>query len=103
MECDVESIRRVMFISVKPCDGRFSDEVQQVLSKNHDRAQWATYKCETCGAAVGAIQDRGKWVPEQHWPSVKYPARYAADKKRSVAPKTAMPDDTSVLAESGSR
>ncbi len=59
----------------KPCGGRFSDEVQAVLSQNRGRAQWATYACEVCGARVGAVQLQGKWVPEQHWPSVKYPPR----------------------------
>jgi hypothetical protein len=33
------------------------------------------HTCQVCGAAVGAIQAHGKWVPEQHWPSVTYPAR----------------------------
>jgi len=27
----------------------------------------------------------GKWVPEQHWPSVKYPVRNAHDKKRDTS------------------
>jgi len=64
-----------MSISAKPCEGRFGDEVQAILTQNRDRAQWALYTCEVCSARVGAIQVQGKWVPEQHWPSVKYPPR----------------------------
>ena len=56
----------------KPCQGRFSDEVLAVLNQNRDRAQWANYPCQVCGLMVGAQRDGGKWVPEQHWPSVNY-------------------------------
>lgn len=56
---------------VKPCSGRFSEELQAVLIQNKDRAQWAMHTCEVCGLSVGAVQVQGKWVPEQHWPSVK--------------------------------
>lgn len=72
----------------KPCDGRFRDELQAVLNQNRDRAQWATHTCEVCGVSVGAVKDQGKWVPEQHWLSVKYPPRNAVEKAshRSVAP-----------------
>jgi hypothetical protein len=66
-----------MSFSEKPCEGRFSDEVQEVLNKNRERAQWANHRCETCGLWIGAVQDRGKWVPEQHWSSVKYHPRNA--------------------------
>ncbi len=74
-----------------------------VLTRNQYRAQWANHNCEVCGASVGAMWDRCKWVPEQHWPSVKYPARNAADKKQSVAAKSITPDDSIVFAGSGSR
>jgi hypothetical protein len=60
---------------LKPCDGHFSVELQENLHKNIDRAQWATHACEVCGVEVGAIQVGGKWVPEAHWRSVKYPVR----------------------------
>jgi hypothetical protein len=66
-----------MPITVKPCEGSFSEEVQSALANARDRTQWAIHTCHVCGASVGAIHDRGKWVPEQHWPSVKYPARKA--------------------------
>lgn len=69
-----------MPIPVKPCDGRFSDELQGVLARNRDREQWAVHTCEVCGASVGAVQVQGKWVPEQHWPSVKYPPRVTVAK-----------------------
>lgn len=65
---------------LKPCDGHFVEGLQEILSKNQDRAQWATHPCEVCGAEVGAVWAGGKWVPEQHWPSVKYPARAAGKK-----------------------
>ena len=64
-----------MPIPVKPCDGRFSDDLQEILNRNRNREQWAIHTCEVCGAAVGAMQVQGKWVPEQHWPSVTYPPR----------------------------
>ncbi len=64
-----------MQIYAKPCEGRFSDEVQLVLIQNKDRAQWGIHPCEICGARVGAVQVMGKWVPEEHWPSVKYAPR----------------------------
>ena len=92
-----------MPIPVKACEGRFSDEVLAVLSRNRDRAQWANYTCEVCGAAVGATQDRGKWVPEQHWPSVKYPSRNATQKKQDTSADSMLHDDSAVLAESDSR
>lgn len=69
-----------MPIPAKPCDGRFSDELQIVLTQNRNRAQWALYTCEVCGARVGVVQIQGRWVPEQHWPSVKYHARESVTK-----------------------
>jgi len=70
---------------VKPCEGRFSDELQTVLKRNMDRAQWANHTCEVCGLAVGATQVGGKWVPEQHWPSVKYLSSKPNVEKREVS------------------
>ena len=67
---------------VKPCSGRFSEEVQAVLIQNRDRAQWAVHTCEVCGISVGAVEVRGKWVPEQHWPSVKGAPRDGAAERR---------------------
>jgi len=55
---------------------------------------------------VGATQDKGKWVPEQHWPSVKYPSRNATEKKekkQDISANSLAPDDSAVLAESASR
>ena len=69
-----------MPIPAKPCDGRFRDELQAVLTQNRDRVQWATHACEVCGISVGAVRVQGKWVPEQHWPSVKYPSRNTVEK-----------------------
>jgi hypothetical protein len=69
-----------MPIPVKPCDGRFSDDLQAVLTRNRNREQWAMHSCELCGASVEAVQVHGKWVPEQHWPSVIYPPRTAVAK-----------------------
>ena len=67
----------------KPCDGRFKDELQEVLTRNRDRDQWATHACEVCGVSVGAVIVQGKWVPERHWPSVKYAPRNAVEKGRN--------------------
>lgn len=72
--------------AVKPCAGQFSEELQEVLNRNSERAQWSTYACEICKVTVGAVQVRGKWVPEPHWPSVKYtPRRVASKGQRRVA------------------
>ena len=64
-----------MQIYAKPCEGRFSEEVQVALKENKNRAQWNIYPCESCGTAVGAVQVQGKWAPEEHWPTVKYAPR----------------------------
>lgn len=78
---------------VKPCEGRFSDELQLTLTRNKDRSQWALHPCEVCGLMVGARQDRGKWVPEQHWPTVKYLSSKAAGKTPpAAADPLAVPD-----------
>jgi hypothetical protein len=78
-----------MPIPVKPCDGRFSNDLQEVLNRNRNREQWAVHTCQLCGTSVGAVQIHGKWVPEQHWPSVTYPSRNAVPKgyDRSTAPE----------------
>jgi len=91
-----------MSIPAKACEGRFSDEVLGLLNNNRDRAQWANHRCEVCGAVVGATLDKGKWVPEQHWPSVKYPARNGNEKK-GYSRHSKVLDDSPVLAESASR
>jgi len=91
-----------MPIPAKPCEGRFSDEVQLVLSRNRDRDQWANHPCEVCGVAVGAKIEKGKWVPEQHWPSVKYVPRDANGKKRSTtSADSKMLNDDAMLAGTG--
>ncbi len=82
---------------VKPCEGRFSEELQATLASNKDRVQWAVHPCEVCGVEVGATLDKGKWVPEQHWPSVKYP-RKTVEKKPQPQPEHDLSDDTVVLA-----
>jgi hypothetical protein len=92
-----------MPIPAKPCEGRFSDEVLEVLQKNTDRAQWANHTCQTCGVAVGATLDKGKWVPEQHWPSVKYHYKNANEKKQGNSADSAAGNDVTTLAESASR
>ena len=70
-----------MPIPVKPCDGRFNDDLQAVLTRNREREQWSVHTCQLCGALVGAVQVGGKWVPEQHWPSVTYPPRNAVARR----------------------
>jgi hypothetical protein len=88
-----------MPIPAKACEGRFSDEVLELLNRNRDRDQWANHPCEICGVAVGAKQDKGRWVPEQHWPSVKYTPRRVAAKKRDVAADNVVPDETAAVFE----
>jgi hypothetical protein len=84
---------------VKPCEGRFSDETQRVLNRNRDRAQWANHACEVCDLAVGAKQDRGKWIPEQHWPSVKYHSSKATNKQQEIPGESVSPTGHAGLAE----
>jgi len=76
-----------MPINAKPCDGRFKDELQEILTRNREREQWATHPCEVCGVLVGAVRVQGKWVPEQHWLSVKYPPRNTAANGRHRYPR----------------
>jgi hypothetical protein len=59
-----------MRATVKPCDGKLNDQTLEVLRGNINRAQWGTYRCETCGRMVGVEILKGKWAPERHWPSV---------------------------------
>jgi hypothetical protein len=84
---------------VKPCPGLFSDELQALLERNRERDQWATYACGLCGVTVGATRDRGKWVPEQHWPSVKYRPPTDNAKKQRNATDNVSPEGESSLAE----
>ncbi len=88
-----------MPIPVKPCEGRFSDELIELISKNRDRSQWANHPCAVCGAMVGATQVKGQWVPEQHWPTVKYQPRGANGKKKVDSNEVAASDEEAVLAE----
>ncbi len=83
----------------KPCEGRLSDDAQAALTGNRNREQFAVQTCEVCGVRVRAIQNCGKWVPEQHWPSVKYLSRVASDKKRAVSSDTTMRDEVVLLAK----
>ncbi|HEX3940239.1 MAG TPA: hypothetical protein VHX11_02015 [Acidobacteriaceae bacterium] len=72
-----------MPIPVKPCDGSFSDETIGLLMSNADRAQWHLHPCARCGQQVGARLDKGRWLPETHWPSVPArPPRERAESKR---------------------
>jgi hypothetical protein len=80
----------------KPCEGRLSDEAQVALARNRNRDQFALQTCAVCGVRVGAIQAHGKWVPEQHWPSVKYRSRVAADVKHAGS-AGAVPDEVAIL------
>ena len=71
-----------MAIPIKACTGQFSVETIQLLIDNTGRAQWLSQTCVTCGQQVGAQLVAGKWVPEQHWPSIQYPARSRRIEKR---------------------
>ena len=64
-----------MPIPSKPCLASFSDEVVAALEANRNRERWATFPCQQCGQQVGAVMEKGKWVPETHWPSVSYTPR----------------------------
>jgi hypothetical protein len=76
--------------------------LHDVLTKNRDRDQWAIHTCEVCGLAVGAVQVQGKWVPEQHWPTVKYQARKTVEKKRDSRDRSVAPQENAALADSTS-
>jgi hypothetical protein len=74
---------------VKPCDGSFNDETNELLVSNVDRAQWLLHVCQRCGQRVGARLDKGRWVPDVHWPSIprrpaSRPSMKAPEAKREV-------------------
>lgn len=64
-----------MAVLTKPCEGKLSEETQEMLKNSRSRAGWGIYPCETCGQKVGVEDTSGKWVPEKHWPSIVYPPR----------------------------
>ena len=64
-----------MPILTKPCEGKLSEETQELLKTSRDRAGWGVYPCETCGQKVGVEDTTWRWVPEKHWPTVVYPPR----------------------------
>ncbi len=75
---------------VKPCPAQFSETTIESLIRNQNREQWIPQKCELCGQSVGARQLMGKWIPEPHWPSVRYlprtrPAQSRAGRKPTPA------------------
>ncbi len=76
-----------MPIPAKPCPGLFSEGTLNALEVNRDRAQWLAHPCALCGQQVGARLEKGKWIPEQHWPSVQYKERSRRNEKRG--PRTA--------------
>jgi hypothetical protein len=76
-----------MPIPAKPCAGLFSDETIAALVKNDDRAQWHPQVCSLCQQEIGARLVSGKWVPDQHWPSVRYVPRTRRTEKRAAAAK----------------
>ncbi len=63
---------------LKPCPGQFSDEVQQALLNDTDRARWKDHPCELCGQLVSAQLYKSRWEPDRHWKSVTY----STEKKR---------------------
>ena len=67
-------------VSQKPCAGEFSAEVQQLLAVDMNRETWQHHKCLTCGQSVTARFEKGKWIPDTHFRSVKYPSRTTARK-----------------------
>ena len=64
-----------MPILTKPCDGKISENTQQLLSTSRDRAEWGVYPCEICGQTVGVLAANGDWVAERHWPTITYTPR----------------------------
>jgi len=57
-----------MPVPMKPCDSSFSDETNRILPTNAGRAQWLLHACERRGQQVGARLDKGRWLPDVHWP-----------------------------------
>ncbi len=72
-----------MAFPVKPCEGSFSEETNQLLLSNVNRAQWTLHACARCGQQVGARLEKGRWSPDAHWPSI--PRRSSVRAKVSVA------------------
>jgi len=70
----------------KPCAGHFSDDTVTALLADRDHAQWLMHACMQCSQQVGAHIEKGKWVPEAHWPSVRYVPRAKRAEKRVPAP-----------------
>ncbi len=79
-----------MPIPAKPCTGQFNEEVIAALEHNVDRAQWLSHPCGLCGQPVGARLEKGKWVPDQHWPSVQYKERTRTEKRQTQRSKSAV-------------
>lgn len=81
---------------MKPCEGKLNEDLQEILTRNRNREQWGVHTCNLCGASVGAVQVQGRWVPEQHWPSVVYPPRNAAVSRysRNAAPREDLLEDS---------
>ena len=73
-----------MPIPAKPCTGLFNEETVEALIKNNERAQWLPQTCNLCGQTIGARLVSGKWVPDQHWPSVHYVPRAKRGEKRAT-------------------
>ncbi len=74
---------------VKACEGRLGEKTIAALQTGDSRAHWLTYACELCGQQVGARLEKGRWVPEQHWPSIQYKARTRLINKRGAPPASA--------------
>lgn len=70
----------------KPCQGNFTEETVAALLADKDHAQWMMHTCAVCGQQVGAHIEKGKWVPESHWPSVRYVPRAKRAEKRVLTP-----------------
>jgi hypothetical protein len=60
---------------MKPCEGRLSETTKLLLRTSRDRAAWGVHSCEVCGQMVGVLPVNSDWIPETHWPSVKYKSR----------------------------
>jgi hypothetical protein len=68
---------RIKAGTVKPCEGRLSEATKLLLRTSRDRAPWGMHSCEVCGQKVGVAEVNGDWIPEKHWPSVRYISRKA--------------------------
>jgi len=79
-----------MPIPAKPCPGQFSEETIATLAHNVGRAQWLPHPCALCGQPIGARIEKGKWIPEQHWPSVQYKERTRGEKRNTQRGKPAV-------------